>query len=149
MAGDQENDVQFASALAADLRATIGRLKRRLQEQSGASDLTSSQITVLVRLDKEGPATASALARAEKMRPQSMSAILASLEEAGMVVGSADPHDGRKTLISLTKLCKRWIDVGRAARQDWLTRAVREHLSPAEQKRVAAALPLIKRLAEK
>src|ERR1035438_2763939 len=69
-------------------------------EQGGRGDLTPSQVSVLLRLEKDGAATVSGLARAEGMRPQSMSSIVASLEDAGLVSGIPDPNDGRKTLMS-------------------------------------------------
>jgi DNA-binding MarR family transcriptional regulator len=99
-------------------------------------------------VEKDGPATVSSLARAEGMRPQSMSAVIAPLEEMGFVAGAADPNDGRKTFMSLTKACKKSIEDGRAARQDWLARAIQQKLSPQEQKQVSSAIHLLARLTE-
>src|ERR1035437_5555964 len=141
-------DAALASKLAAELRTTLGHLKRKLRQQSGQNDFTSSQIAVILRLEKDGPATVSSLARAEGMRPQSMSAVIFPLEQMGFVAGAADPNDGRKTLISLTKTCKKWIEDGRAARQDWLTRTIQQKLSPQEQKQVSLAIHLLARLIE-
>jgi DNA-binding MarR family transcriptional regulator len=137
-----------ASALAAELRSVAGKLKRRLQEQSSVGDLTSSQIAVLLRLEKEGPATASNLARAEGMRPQSMGSVIAPLEAAGLLSGTADPNDGRQTLLSLTEACRKLIQEGRAARQDWLSRSIAEKFSARDQERLASAIELLKRLVE-
>ena len=137
-----------ASTLAQDLRALFGKLKRRLREQADAGDLSPSQASVLLRLERDGPATASALARAEGMRPQSMAPVLAALEGAGLVSGAPDPDDGRQTLLSLTQACRKWVEDGRAARQDWLTRALQARLSPREQEEVARAVELLKRLVD-
>src|SRR6202161_555202 len=131
-----------ASALAAELRAIAGKLKRKLREQGEQSDLTPSQISVLLRLEKDGPAAVSSLARAEGMRPQSMSAIVTSLLEAGLVSGSPDPNDARQTLISLSRKCQKFLNEGRAARQDWLTTTIQEKLSVQEQDKLAAVLQL-------
>lgn len=141
-------DAAPASKLAAQLRTTVGSLKRKLRQQGGRHDLTPSQIAVVLRLEKDGPATASSLARAEGMRPQSMSAVVAALEEMGFVSGAADPNDGRKTLLSLTKACRKSIEAGRAARQDWLAQAIHRKLSLQEQRKVSAAVQLLARLAE-
>jgi DNA-binding MarR family transcriptional regulator len=140
--------VMLASALAQDLRALLGKLKRRLRDQAHVGDLTPSQVAVLLRLEKDGPATASSLARAEGMRPQSMAPVIAVLESAGLVSGAPDPADGRQTLLSLTDTCRKWAAEGRAARQDWLTRMLQERLSPQEQGEVAKAVGLLKRLVE-
>jgi DNA-binding MarR family transcriptional regulator len=114
-----------APALAQDLRALLSKLKRRLREQGNAGDLTPSQVSVLLRLEKDGPATAARLARGEGMRPQSLGPVIAALEEAGLVSGAPDPNDGRQTLLSLTDACRKWAQEGRAAKQDWLTHAIR------------------------
>ena len=137
-----------ASALAEDLRLLIGRLKRRLREQGDHGDLTPSQLAVLLRLEKHGPATVSSLARAEGMRPQSMSAAISALEAAGHVRGTPDPDDGRQTLMSLTDACRERIRAGRAARQDWLSRTITARLTPREQDELAAAVGLLQRLIE-
>jgi DNA-binding MarR family transcriptional regulator len=138
----------LASKLAAELRTTLGSLKRKLRQQGGLNDFTSSQIAVILRLETDGPATVSGLARAEGMRPQSMSAVIAPLEEMGLVAGAADPHDGRKTLMSLTKACRKSMEDGRAARQDWLTQAIQQKLSPQEQKKLSSAIHLLARITE-
>jgi DNA-binding MarR family transcriptional regulator len=134
--------------LAQDLRALFGKLKRRLRDQAHVGDLTPSQVSVLLRLEKDGPATASTLARAEGMRPQSMAPVLAVLEGAGLVSAAPDPADGRQTLLSLTDACRKWAAEGRAARQDWLTRTLQARLSPQEQDEVAKAVALLERLVD-
>jgi len=137
-----------ASALASELRIVAGALKRRLREQADEGDLTEAQKAVLLRLERDGPATGSALARAEAMRPQSMGAIVAALEAAGYVAGAPDPSDGRQTIISLTDNFRDWVSAARAARQDWLVRTVQARLTEQEQRQLADALALLKRLLE-
>jgi len=137
-----------ASTLAAEIRTVGGKLKRRLREHGGRSDLTPSQISVVLRLEKDGSATVSSLARTEGMRPQSMRAIVTPLQEAGLVRGAPDPNDGRQTLISLTPKCLKGLKEGRAARQDWLTATISEKLSAPEQKKLQATLELLARLVE-
>jgi DNA-binding MarR family transcriptional regulator len=137
-----------ASALATELRVQIGRLHRRLREQGHLGDLTWSQLSVVRRLELEGPATVTSLARALGMRPQSMGANVSVLEAAGLVSGAPDPHDGRQTILSLTAACREWIKAGRAAREDWLFQAIQANLAPAEQQELAGAVALLKRLVE-
>jgi len=109
-------DDAHALTLAGDLRVVIGQLRRRLREQASFGDLTFSQASVLSRLEREGPATVTSLARAEGMRPQSMGATVSALQAAGLVSGSPDPRDGRQTILSLTDACQEWIRAGRAAK---------------------------------
>jgi DNA-binding MarR family transcriptional regulator len=137
-----------ASALAAELRIVIGALRRRLREQADIGDLTSAQTSVLLRLERDGPTTGSALARAEAMRPQSMGAIIAALESAGYVAGARDPADGRQTIVSLTDRFRDGVSAARAARQDWLLGALQARLTPQEQRQLAGAVELLKRLTD-
>ncbi len=136
------------SALATELRGLIGKFKRRLREQANTGDLTPSQVSVVLRLEKEGSATTSSLARAEGMRPQSMATVVAALEGAGLITGAPDPTDGRQTLLSLTDACRKMIIDGRAARQDWLTRTLQMRLSTEEQAVLATAVALLRRLVD-
>ena len=139
---------EIAPALASEMRAVFRKLKLRLREHGGHGDLTPSQIAVVLRLESDGPATVSSLARAEGMRPQSMSAVVTPLQESGFVKGTADPGDGRQTLLSLTPRCLKFLEEGRAARQDWLMTRISQKLSVQEQEKVQAALALLTRLVE-
>lgn len=143
-----DEDAELASNLAAELRTTLGPILRKLRQYSEQQALTTAQMAVIIRLEKDGPETLSGLARAEGMRPPSMSAVIAPLQEMGYVTKAADPKDGRKMLLSLTKACKKAIENERAARQDWLTQAIRQKLSPQEQKKVSAVVHLLARLNE-
>jgi DNA-binding MarR family transcriptional regulator len=142
------NELRSVAAIAAELRATVGKLKRRLREQRDVGDLAPSQVSVLLRLEKDGAATASSLARSEGMRPQSMASVVAALEAAGLVSGAPDPTDGRQTLLSLTDACRKWVQEGRAARQDWLARTLAARLDAQELDHLASAIELLKRLAD-
>ena len=142
------NSPSRASALALQLRTLVGKLKRKLRDQAGHEDFNSSQIAVLLRLEKDGPTTVSSLARAEAMRPQSMSAVIAPLEAAGLLHSASDPNDGRQTLLSLTPKCRTLIKERRAAKQDWLTKTIQARLSAHDQQQLAAALELLARLVE-
>jgi DNA-binding MarR family transcriptional regulator len=119
---------------------------RRLREQAPGADLTKSQSSVLARLERGGAATATALANAEGMRPQSMAKIIRALEDAGLVSGSPDPNDGRKTLLDLTEVAREEYRTGRRIRQDWLAQAMEASLSPEEIIHLAKATDLLRRL---
>ena len=86
---------------ASELRVVLGQLVRRLRAEH---NFAISHATVLGRLDREGPRTTSALALAERVRPQSMAQTLAELSAAGLVGRRPDPLDGRQILIELTDL---------------------------------------------
>ena len=128
------------------MRTVFRKLKLRVREHGGGNDLTPSQSSVVLRLEKDGADTVSGLARAEGMRPQSMSAIVAPLQESGLVRGAPDPSDGRQTLMSLTPKCLKWLQEGRAARHDWIATTISQKLSLQEQVKLQEALKLLTRL---
>ncbi len=144
----ETSDPEAARALATagELRAVLGRLTRRLREAAHLTQFTWPQIQVLGRLERDGPATASALARAEGVRPQSMGETVAGLKAAGLISAAPDPVDGRQSLLSLTFPARGLILASRVARQDWLFHAMRDKLDPAQQERLADAAALLKRL---
>jgi DNA-binding MarR family transcriptional regulator len=136
------------TALAGELRISLGKLIRRLREQAHPGDFTSAQKSVLLRLDRDGPATVSALARAESVRPQSMRVTVAGLEAIGAISGEPDSADGRQTLVALTPTLRKTLKASRAAKDDWLFRALQAQLSSHEQDALAAAVKLLQRLAD-
>jgi DNA-binding MarR family transcriptional regulator len=147
---DRQGDSEAArgSVLASELRVLIGKLKRRLREEAHSGDLTWSQTAVLGLLEREGPATVTTLAKAEGVRPQSMGATVSVLEAAGLVSGAPDPGDGRQTMLSLTPACRQMIKLSRAAREDWLFRAIRTKLAARELEELATGVELLKRLVD-
>lgn len=142
------SETSSTAVMAGELRVLVGKLRRRLREQASVGDLTESQLAVLRRLERDGSATVSTLARAEGMRPQSMGSNVTALQAAGLVSGSADPSDGRQTLISLTPACKALIRSGRAAREHWLCQAIEQRLNSREQQQLGVAIALLARLVD-
>lgn len=135
--------------LAPHLTAVIGRLLRRLRTTSSDSLLTPTQRAVLSRLDREGPATTAALARAEYVRPQSMRLTLGALEAQGLVERAPDPADGRKSVMSITDTGLAVLAAVRAAKNDWLAEAIAAELDGEERRTVAEAADLLDRLVGK
>jgi DNA-binding MarR family transcriptional regulator len=139
----EESSVQAAR----ELRVVVGRLRRRLRALPGSGALTPSQTSLLTRIGKEGPASASTLATAEGVRPQSVATLLGALDEHGLIDRQADPADGRRQVISLSAAGQRMFESDSRAREEWLARAFQERFTEAERQTVVAALGLLDRLA--
>ncbi|PIJ51178.1 MarR family transcriptional regulator [Erwinia sp. OLTSP20] len=133
--------------MAAELRQAVGKLRRRLREEAPGGELTWSQIAVLGHIARNGPMTVTDLAHAEGMRSQSMGAIVAALQLAGMLRGEPDPQDGRKTQYHCTPRCDDFIRANRALRDDWLATTIDHELSAEEQQLLQGAIGLLQRIA--
>jgi DNA-binding MarR family transcriptional regulator len=130
--------------LAHELWSVLGPLLRRVL---ACKSMPFAQLAVLSRLERDGASTTSELATQERVRPQSMAATVAELQERGLVDRAPDPLDGRKILIRLTEAGARTLGRERAASQEWLRLALAERLGSAEQAELGRALRLIERLA--
>lgn len=140
-----EPDADPAVLAARELVVVLGRLRRRLREMRDDGGLSPSQTSVLSRLDKQGPATASALAAEERVRPQSMAATVAALVELGLIERAPDPTDGRRQVLSTTAEGRATLAHSREIHRDWLVAALREGLSEAELRTVTEAMELVER----
>ncbi|WP_371597744.1 MarR family winged helix-turn-helix transcriptional regulator [Streptomyces sp. NBC_00564] len=135
-----------AARAALDLRVAFSRLRRRIREVSETDDLTPSQVSALTLVSKSGAATASALAAAEGVRPQSMATTLAALDEQGLIERSPDPNDGRRQLVTLTDAGRERVEGTRQAREEWLARAFQDRCTEAERQTVVEAMAVLERL---
>ncbi len=102
---------------------------------------------VMGRLDREGPATIADLARAESMKPQSMGATVAALEEMGLVERSPHPTDGRQVNIALTRKGAAVRKSAKDAKRTWLAEAIAQ-LDDEEQQTLFRAGEIIRRLVQ-
>ncbi|MFZ0084134.1 MAG: MarR family transcriptional regulator [Candidatus Acidiferrales bacterium] len=138
-------------AAATELALALGMLVRRLRSavpaESESHELSWAQLAVMRRLDTDGPATTADLARAEGVKPQSMGATVAALEEMGIVERKAHPTDGRQMNIALTAKGASVRKNTRSAKRMRLAQAIAK-LDAREQKSLPAVTELIKRLAE-
>ena len=133
------------SALAHELRETLGRVVRRVRAEPGPS---VGSLAVLGRLDRDGPSSISTLAAGERMRPQSMAQIVRGLEAAGLVSRRPDPADRRRAFIELTAAGLELLQTTREGRETWLTDVLERELDPSERDLLCHALVLLGRIAD-
>jgi DNA-binding MarR family transcriptional regulator len=130
-----------------DFIHTIGLLMRRVRAAAVSHELSLTESAVMARLAKEGQATIADLARAERMKPQSMGTTVAALEEMGMVEREPHPTDGRQVNIALTAKGASVRKTAGDAKRTWLAQAI-ALLDEEEQQTLFEAGEIIKRLAQ-
>jgi DNA-binding MarR family transcriptional regulator len=130
-----------------DFGQAVGLLLRRVRAAAASHELSWTEAAVLKRLAREGPATTADLARAESVKPQSMGATVATLEEMGLVERKPHPTDGRQVNIELTAKGAAVRKSAGDAKHTWLAQAIGQ-LDERERETLFAAGEIIKRLAE-
>ncbi|NEB06288.1 MarR family transcriptional regulator [Streptomyces sp. SID13726] len=146
MAENPDGITESAARSARELRVVLSRLRRRMREVDQGEDLTPSQVSALTLIGKHGAATASALASAEGVRPQSMAATLTALDRHGLIRRGQDPEDGRRQLVTLTEEGRARIEDNRQVREEWLARAFQDRCTEEERQLMLTALGLLDRL---
>ena len=106
--------------LASDLSLAVMRLARQLRFRRPQSPVSLSQLSALATLAKEGAMTPGALAIRERVRPPSMTRVIASLADLGFVDRTAHPDDGRQVLVSVSEAGADLLEKERRASREWL-----------------------------
>jgi DNA-binding MarR family transcriptional regulator len=114
--------------LADQLHSAAIHLLRHLRKEDDASGLSAPRLSALSVVVFGGPVTLGQLARAEQVKPPTMTRIVTGLENDGMVRREGDKRDKRLTRIYATPKGRKVLMAGRARRVELLARAV-ENLS--------------------
>jgi len=130
------------------VREGVVRLARRLRARRQDHNVGATGIALLSRLYRDGEATPKALADAEDAQPQTLTRVIAALEEQGLLARRADPADRRQVLLNVTIDGRRLLQQHAAAQSEWLARAIAAELSEPEREIVRIAAALLDRLAD-
>jgi DNA-binding MarR family transcriptional regulator len=130
--------------LASRLRLNINRLHRRLRQESLAG-LSPAQASALGAVNRLGSPTLGELAAIEQVQPPTMTRIVASLTDSGMVTRLTDVTDRRSARVRITPAGKRSLERIRTLKNAFLTRRLAD-LSPDEQGRATELVALLEHL---
>jgi DNA-binding MarR family transcriptional regulator len=134
------------ATLASSLRTSIMRLARRLRAQRSDAGLTLPELSALATLERHGPMTPTELALHEKVRPPSITRVLAALTQQGLVTRQAHPRDGRQAVVAISEAGLAMIKVDRDRRDAWLSKHF-AGLEPDEMQSLRVAASVLERLA--
>jgi DNA-binding MarR family transcriptional regulator len=134
------------TALASALRLSVMRLARRMRAERADTSLTVTQLAALATLERHGPLTPGELAALERVQPPSMTRVVTTLQDAGLVDRTAHPSDRRQALLQITRAGTALLREDRRRREAWLARQLDE-LDDDERALLRAAAPVLDRLA--
>jgi len=137
---------QTDEEVAGRLRSAVNRLQRRLRQES-LGGLSPAQASALGSVSRHGSPTLGELAAIEQVQPPTMTRIVASLAEAGMVTRVADPTDRRSARARITPAGERALERMRTRKNAFLVRRLGE-LGPDEQRHAAELVALLEHLLE-
>jgi DNA-binding MarR family transcriptional regulator len=132
--------------VASRLRIAINRMQRRLRQQSLAG-LSPAQASALGTVSRLGSPTLGELAATEQVQPPTMTRIVASLTDAGMVTRVTDAADRRSARVRVTPAGTRALERIRTLKNAFLVRRLSE-LTPDEQGRATELVALLEHLLE-
>jgi DNA-binding MarR family transcriptional regulator len=115
---------QDAEALADQLHSAAIHLLRQLRKEDDASGLSAPRLSALSVVVFGGPLTLGKLARAEQVKPPTMTRIITGLENEGLVKRKGDQRDRRLTHIEATPKGQKVLAAGRTRRVKKLASAV-------------------------
>jgi DNA-binding MarR family transcriptional regulator len=130
--------------LAARLRLSVLRLARRLRREAGA-EITASQLSALSSLRRSGSLTLGELSAVERVKPPTMTRIVASLEELGLVARSVDASDRRVARVEVTASGQGFLDRSRHRKDAYLAARLRD-LDEADRGALTNAVDALERL---
>ncbi|WP_326503100.1 MarR family winged helix-turn-helix transcriptional regulator [Rothia nasimurium] len=104
---------------------------------------------MLAQLQAAPRQTGAELARFQRMTPQSMNKIVASLLRRGYIASGKNLHDKRRKELYLTEQGSTTIDSIISRRDRWIVERADEILNEDEAAQLAAALPLLRRLVDR
>jgi DNA-binding MarR family transcriptional regulator len=133
--------------VAARLRLAIARTARRLRQEAGV-ELSPSLAAALATVERHGPLTPSELAERERVQRPTATRIVGRLADAGLVERTADPADGRVSLVSATPKGSALLRRLRGRKNAYLARRLRD-LEPQEIATLDRAAEILERLLER
>ena len=131
-----------------ELRRSITRLGRLLGASMPKGELTPLKLAALGVLRRSGPMSASSLAARLGIRPQSLTRILADLEEAELLRRSRGPDDAREHCLEATPKAVLLMREEGARRDQAIREAMQRVLTPLEIELLLLAAKALNKLAD-
>jgi len=117
-----------------------------MRSQRADESITLTHTSALVTLEKQGAMSAGDLAAFERVQPPSMTKILGTLEQRGLVKREVDPSDRRCAIIAITDSGRELL-LSERRRRDALLAQRLARLTTEERAALRAVIPIFDKLA--
>jgi DNA-binding MarR family transcriptional regulator len=134
--------------MAMSLRRCLASLNRRLRLESRVSGLSATKHSILGQLYRYGPKTPKALALNEGVQPQSLTRVLAELEDSSLVLRTQDESDRRQFQLEITSEGREYVIQDARNRARWLASAMDGSLTALEKDLLRLSITLLDKLAD-
>jgi DNA-binding MarR family transcriptional regulator len=138
---------EISTDTANQLHTSVLRLFRLLRDTRSTKGLSLAKLIVLAQLNREGAATATALAAYLRVQPQSLTRQIADLKRRKLITRRPDKADRRQSLLEITEKGIQILTEELRSQRMKLARTMAEELTPTEQEMIRLASGLLDRLA--
>lgn len=134
------------AALASQIRLGVTRLARKLRRE-GDVDVTPTLLSALSTIERHGPMTAGALAAHEQVRKPTVTRLIGTLVDRGLIERLPDPLDGRVTWVRTSPDGRKFLQRIRRRKDEYLARRMKQ-LSTHDLATLERASLILERLTE-
>jgi DNA-binding MarR family transcriptional regulator len=127
------------------LHSAAIHLLRRLRAEDDQAGLSAPRLSALSVLVFRGQMTLGDLARAEQIRPPSMTRLVRELEASGLVETTPSPDDARSILVRATRRGVSVVQDGRSRRVR-LLQSMLDELSSRDREAVSRSVEILSRM---
>jgi DNA-binding MarR family transcriptional regulator len=134
--------------IARALHRSATLLSRRLLAARASDGLSPARLAVLGLLRRVGPSTATALATELRIQPQSLTRLLADLDQRGLITRQTATTDRRQSRIEITGAGLALFLADVQGRREKLAQVLAATMTPAERGLLLLAAGLMERLTD-
>ncbi len=139
-------EITTTTETAARLRRAITRMNRRLRH-SALGGISPAQASMLASVESLHNPSLGDLASAEQIQPPSVTRLVRTMEQAGLIKCVADPDDRRCTRVQITKLGRQEVEQIRKRKTEFLERKL-QSLSSGDRQRAEELVRFLELLLE-
>jgi DNA-binding MarR family transcriptional regulator len=140
--------LSISQSLRAWMDVFMHRSMRGWSHFAKSTGLSMPQFSILMQLHHKGPCGVSEISERFDVTAAAASQLVDKLVQAGYIERTEDPSDRRAKMLCLSENGSKLVDDGIQERYRWMDELA-SHMNPEEQAKVAEALDILTRAAQK